>query len=128
MDATREQFLAHYKEISPEHWAMWVLNDLREFLCKQTDCSKMLKLDHPEKRFEIAEAISIMLKSTEGGMAFGLCDGAEGFAELLDPVTGKYAALAAIERHITKDTAFLLVNVISRDELTQRTDIPDAQA
>lgn len=123
MDATYEAYMAHIKEANPQQWAINVLDDLRAWLCKRTNCTKILGLDHPEKRFEIAEAISIMLKSELGGMVFGISDGTDGFVMSLDPVNDRHQALAEIERRISPDTVCLLVNVIK-----QQPDIPGESA
>ena len=127
MDATEEQFLAHLKETNPHHWAGYILSELRDYLSKRTDCTGLLGLEKPEKRYQAAEALSIALEKFYGGMIFGISDGDESVTANYDPEKERYQVLAEIERHITPDTACLLVNVIRREEIRQPSETPGEQ-
>ena len=116
VDDTHEAFLTHLKETNPLHWASWVLGELHGWLSKQTDCTKQLRLELPEKRRELAEAVNLALEDLDGKTVLGISNGKEGRL-MRCRAEEKDFILEQIGQFITEGTRYILVNVSKGDDL-----------
>ena len=128
MDDTYQEYLAHLKKANPLHWASLVLGELRGWMSKQTDCKGALHLELPEKRREIAEAVSLALEEINGKTVLGISDG-ETSLLVQCRAEEKEFILEQIGEHIKPDTRYILVNISDGDDIaiTGHNHSPDVE-
>ena len=117
MDDTRESFLSHLKETNPIGWASWVLGELHGLLSKQTDCRDALRLELPEKRRELAEAVNLALEEIDGKVVLGISNGKSSLL-MRCRSEDKAQILEQIGQEIAEDTRFIWVNISNGEDIS----------
>ena len=94
-----------------------MLGELHSWLSKQADCRDALRLELPEKRRELAEAVNLALEEIDGKVVLGISNGKSSLL-MRCRSEDKAKILEQIGREIAEDTRFILVNISNGEDIS----------